>query len=81
MQHARAGGRRGQDESAFSRYGTKDLILAHMNAPAAGDIETPLAAHLEPMRVVEAPSTSKPSMPAPFEADMRQLGVGDLVRD
>jgi len=31
---------REQDEKAFDRYLTKDLILAYMNAVAAGDLET-----------------------------------------
>ena len=33
------------------------------------------------MRVVEDPSTAKPSKPSPFEADMRKLGVGDVIKD
>ena len=31
------------DQFQFGHYHTKDLILAYMNAPAAGDTETPLA--------------------------------------
>ena len=34
---------RRQDEAAFDRYRTKDLILAYMNALAAGDTETVVA--------------------------------------
>ena len=34
---------RKQDEAAFGRYRTRDLILAYMNALAAGDTETVVA--------------------------------------
>ena len=34
---------RKQDEAAFGRYRTRDLILAYMNALAAGDTETMVA--------------------------------------
>ena len=34
---------RRQDEAAFGTYRTKDLILAYMNALAAGDTETVVA--------------------------------------
>ena len=34
---------RRQDEAAFGRYRTKDMILAYMNALAAGDTETDVA--------------------------------------
>ena len=34
---------RKQDEAAFGRYRTRDLILAYMNALAAGDIDTVVA--------------------------------------
>ena len=34
---------RRQDEAAFGSYRTKDLILAYMNALAAGDAETVVA--------------------------------------
>ena len=34
---------RREDESKFDRYRTRDLILAYMNALAAGDIETVVA--------------------------------------
>ena len=34
---------RKQDEAAFGRYRTRDLILAYMNALAAGDTETAVA--------------------------------------
>ena len=33
----------GQDEAAFGRYRTRDLILTYMNALAAGDTETQVA--------------------------------------
>ena len=32
-----------QDQAAFGRYRTRDLILAYMNALAAGDTETVVA--------------------------------------
>ena len=35
---------RRQDEAEFGRYRTRDLILAYMNALAAGDTETVVAA-------------------------------------
>ncbi len=34
---------RRQDEAQFGRYRTRDLILAYMNALAAGDTETVVA--------------------------------------
>ena len=34
---------RKQDEAAFGRYRTRDLILAYMNALAAGDTDTVVA--------------------------------------
>jgi hypothetical protein len=34
---------REQDEKAFGRYRTKDMILAYMRALAAGDTETRVA--------------------------------------
>ena len=34
---------RREDEAAFGRYRTRDLILAYMNALAAGDTETVVA--------------------------------------
>ena len=34
---------RGEDEATFGRYRTRDLILAYMNALAAGDTETVVA--------------------------------------
>ena len=34
---------RKQDEAAFGRYRTRDLILAYMNALAAGDTKTVVA--------------------------------------
>ena len=34
---------RRQDEKAFGHYRTRDLILAYMNALAAGDAETRVA--------------------------------------
>ena len=34
---------RREDEAAFGRYRTQELILAYMNALAAGDVETRVA--------------------------------------
>ncbi len=34
---------RKEDEAAFGRYLTRDLILAYMNALSAGDTETQVA--------------------------------------
>ena len=34
---------RRQDEGAFGKYRTKEMILAYMNALAAGDTETVVA--------------------------------------
>jgi len=38
---------RKQDEAAFGTYRTKDLILAYMNALAAGDTETKVGNYIQ----------------------------------
>ena len=65
---------------SFGHYRTKALILAYMNAPAAGHTETPTGG-VNPMRVVEDPSTAKRSKTSPFEPDLGKLDVGNLIRD